>query len=154
MNEMKKIIRKLAQISFKTSKRQINFFLIIFYIFIFLFLSINIFFSQKISPIFFGLVNNDKKSVVAFLQKIINNNNFENQLKYFEKIFGPSLKNDVFAKKLQREIKIKELEQILEKNPQSRDVLYGLYLLNLEKESQKTAEKYLRLAKEIDPEIK
>lgn len=154
MNDMKKIIKKLAQMSFKTSKRQSNFFLIIYYIFIFLFLSINIFFSQNISPIFFGLVNNDKKSAVTFLQKIINHNNFENQLKYFEKIFGSSLKNDVFAKKLQREAKIKELEQILKKNPQSRDVLYGLYLLNLEKESQKTAEKYLKLAKEIDPEIK
>lgn len=154
MNDMKKIIKKLAQISFKTSKRQINFFLIIFYIFIFLFLSINIFFSQKISPIFFGLVNNDKRSVILFLQKIRNNNNFENQLKYFQEIFGPSLKNDVFAKELQRETKIKKLEQILEKNPQSRDVLYGLYLLNLEKGDLLNAKKYLRLVKEIDPDIK
>lgn len=122
-------------------------------LFFLFFLLLNIYFSQKISPIFFGLVNNEKKSTVLFLQKIRDREDFDKQLKYFEEVFGPSIKNDVFAKELKRKSKIKQLEQILDKNLQARDVLYSLYLLNLEKSDKTAAEKYLKLAKEVDPTL-
>lgn len=118
------------------------------------FLSLNLYFSQKISPIFFRMANNDKKAAVEFLQKIRQATDFPQQLKYYENIYGTSLKTEVFAEELEREIKIKKLEQILEKNHQSRDVLYGLYLLYKEKGDKKIAEKYLSLVKEVDPTVR
>ncbi len=119
-----------------------------------LFLFFNIFYSQKISSLFFGLINNDKKSAVLFLEKIREKKFFENQLKYFENFYGEDLKNEVFFKENQRNLKIKKLEQILEKNPQARDILYSLSLIYLEKNDIKKARKYLELVKEIDPEYK
>jgi len=123
-------------------------------VFLFIFLGLNIFFSQNISPIFYGLTNFDRKSVVLFLQKIRNQDDFKNQLNYFEEFFGTSLKNDVFAKELSRETRIKEFEQILKKNHYSRDVLYGLYQLYLEKGERNKAGEYLRQARAIDPLVK
>lgn len=148
---MREILNKLYKLS---KKNQIKKSFPWFFIFLTLFLIINISYSQKISSLFFGLANNDKIQTVRFLQKIRNTKNFNQQLKYYENIFGPSLKTEVFNKEIQREAKIKELEQILDKNPQSRDVLYSLYLLYLEKEEKTTAEKYLRSANQIDPDVK
>lgn len=119
-----------------------------------LFLFFNIFYSQKISSLFFGLINNDKKSAVLFLEKTKEKNFFESQLKYFENFYGEDLKNEVFFKENQRNLKIKKLEQILEKNPQARDVLYSLHLIYLEKNDTTTAKKYLDLVKKIDPVYK
>ena len=144
-------MNKLRKLSEKThSKKPFSWYLFI----LFVLLIINFLSSQKISPIFFGLTNNDKKSAVEFLQKIRRSPGFTQQLKYYENLYGPSIKNEVFAKELSRELKIKQLEQVLEKNFQSRDVLYGLYQLYLEKDDKIMAEKYLRLAKKVDPSIK
>ena len=79
---------------------------------------------------------------------------FDGQLKYFEGVYGPSIKTQVFAEEKERERMINQFEQILEKNHQSRDVLYRLYKLYLEKGDKLIAEKYFRLAKAIDPTIK
>jgi len=148
---MREILNKLRKLSEKThSKKPFSWYLFI----LFVLLIINFLSSQKISPIFFGLTNNDKKSAVEFLQKIRQSPDFAQQLKYYENIYGPSLKNEVFAKELSRELKIKQLEQILENNHQSRDILYGLYQLYLEKDDKLMAEKYLKLAKEVDPGVK
>lgn len=122
-------------------------------IFLGIFLVLNIYFSQNLSPIFFNLVNNDKKSVIDFLKNIRVSPEFEKQIKYFENIYGLSIRTEVFEEELQRESEIKQLEQILRRNPYSRDVLYRLYQLYLEKGDNKIAQKYLRLAKEIDPNI-
>lgn len=118
------------------------------------FLILNIYFSQNLSPVFFNLVNNDKKAVINFLKNIRLSPEFEKQIQYFEDIYGSSIKDDVLEEELHRESEIKKLEQILKKNPQSRDVLYRLYQLHLEKGDNKIAEKYFRLAKKVDPNIK
>ncbi len=123
-------------------------------IFLTFFLFLEIYFSQQISPLFFHLVNNDRKAAVEFLQKIRVLPSFSKQLDYFGNIYGFSLKTEVFSAERAREEKIKKLEQILEKNHQSRDILYSLYLLYKEKGDRFTANKYLKLAKEVDPTIK
>ncbi|MFH0979810.1 MAG: hypothetical protein V1803_02600 [Candidatus Roizmanbacteria bacterium] len=147
---MKEILDKLRKLSGKTKSKNLVLCLMLISS---VFLGSNIFFSQKISFLFFGLINNNRKSVVEFMQKIRQTPVFDQQLKYFENVYGPSLKNDVFTEEFERETKIKKLEQILQKNHQSRDILYSLYLLYKEKSDDLTAEKYLRLAKEVDPNI-
>lgn len=150
MSDMKKILGKLTKMSIKTKKDNLSILLVFLLL---IFLCINVFFSQTISQIFFGMTINDNKSVVQFLQKVRDTKYFDQQLKYFENIYGPSLKTDVFAKERIRKAKIKQLEQILEKNSQSRDVLYSLFQLYWEENDKLTALKYLQLAKTVDPNV-
>ena len=120
---------------------------------IFAFLFLNLIYSQIISPLYFKFISEDKKSVVNYLQKIKNLTIFNKELNKSKNLFGKDIENDVFQPDTERKIKIKEFEQILKNNPQSRDVLYGLYQLNLEKGDIIIANKYLMQAKAIDPNI-
>ncbi|MBI5127224.1 hypothetical protein HZA76_02090 [Candidatus Roizmanbacteria bacterium] len=157
MNDMKEILNKLRDVGKNLnapknkSKKQLFF---VFAIFLTFFVFLEIFFSQQISPVFFGLVNNDRKAIVEFLREIRTLPQFSKQLNYFESVFGSSLKTEVFSVEKAREEKIKKLEQMLEKNTQSRDILYSLYLLYKEKGDSLTAGKYLQLAKQVDPLVK
>ena len=97
------------------------------------FLIINIIYSQNVSEIFFGLTNNNRHSTIEFLKRIRQTSGFEKQLDYFVNIYGPVLKNQVFSEEIKREVEINKFEQLLEKNYYSRDILYRLYQLYLEK---------------------
>jgi len=120
---------------------------------VFAFLFLNLINSQIISPLYFKLINGDRKSVVSYLQKIKNLTIFNKELSKSKSLFGKDIKNDVFRPDIERNNKIKEFEQVLQKNPQSRDILYGLYQLNLEKGNITIANKYLKQAQTIDPNI-
>jgi len=117
------------------------------------FLLLNIFFSQNISSLFTGLVNNQKQAVVSYLKKIKLLPQFGNELKYYKQTFGKEIEDEVFKDKREREKKIIELEGVLKKNDQARDVLYGLYLLYKEDGNNIKAEEYLKRAKKIDPTL-
>lgn len=153
MKQLKKILIKLNKLKKSPKKNQekkfFNFYFLKYFIFLIsaLFLIINIYYSQNLSKIFFSLVNFDKKATVEFLEKIRNEKNFYQQLKYYENIYGKDIKNHVFQKENEKKQMIKKLEQILEKNPKSRDALYYLFLLTGDKN-------YFYQAKQIDPEIK
>ncbi|GIW64458.1 MAG: hypothetical protein KatS3mg092_0391 [Patescibacteria group bacterium] len=151
MNKTKEIIEKLKKISGKKNHQHIYQYLILILLSFFLFL--NIVFSQDISPLFLGVVNLNKKDVVIFLEKIKPNNFFTDQLKYFENFYGKSLEKEVFAKENAKKQKIKKLEQILEKNPYSRDVLYQLFQEYQALDDEKKAQEYFLKAKTVDPEI-
>lgn len=127
---------------------------ILFFIIIFLFLSINLIYSQKINPLYLRLIDNDKKAVVEFLQKTKTLPLFSQELEKYKNIYGKTFEEEVFAKENERKQMIKNLEQILEKNPNARDVLYGLYWLYHEDGDKIRAQEYLRQAKEVDPSIK
>lgn len=150
MNDTKKILEKLKHLSLKTKQKD---FFLIYVLFMSVFLLFNIVFSQNISPIFFGLINNERRSSVEYLKKIRKNSDFAQQLKYYVTLYGPSIKNEVYANELIRDAKIKQFEQILKNSPQSRDVLYSLYLLYSEKGDRLTAENYYKRAKMVDPNI-
>ncbi len=120
---------------------------------LFVFLFLNLVYSQIISPLYFKFISEDKKSVVSYLQKIKNLTIFNKELNKSKKLFGKDIENDVFQPDIERDITIKEFEQILKKSPQSRDILYGLYQLYLEKGEIITANKYLKQAQAIDPNI-
>lgn len=110
------------------------------------FLLANIIQSQTISSIFFPMVNGYRLSAVEFLKKIRRESIFASELKKFQNIYGKSIEDEVFYEERKRNQIIKNLEQILEKNPQARDVLYSLYLLTND-------QKYLQRAKAVDPNI-
>lgn len=125
----------------------------IFFVLLFCFLFFNFIYSQIISPLYFGFINEDRKSVVSYLQKIKTLTIFNSELNKSKNLFGKDIENDVFRQDIERNNQIKEFEQILQKNPQSRDILYGLYQLYLEKGDMIKAKEYLTLAKAIDPNL-
>lgn len=118
------------------------------------FLFFNIIQSQNLSSLYFQLVNEDKKAAVGFLKKIKALSPFKNFLEINKNIYGNAIKEEVFSEEKERNLTIKNLEQILEKNPKTRDVLYGLYLLNADLGNKIQAEEYLRRAREVDPTLK
>jgi len=148
--KIKKIALKKNRLDFKNlslTKVLLSFLLLFF-------LSLNIFFSQNIHPLYQKLVNEEKKAVIEYLKKIKSLSVFKAELKKFTAIFGKQIANEVFFEDEQRKIKIKKLEAVLQKNPKSRDVLYALSKLYQEDGNERLAREYLKKAKEIDPMIK
>ena len=123
------------------------FFLIFFYAIV------NIFSSQRISPLYFQLAKENRDGVVDFLSKIKSLPVFNSFLAMNKNIYGNSLEDEVFAESLKRGQNIEEYELLLQKNPKSRDVLYNLYVLHLEDGNELKAEGYLKKTREIDPSI-
>ena len=126
----------------------------LFIIFLLLFLILNVYLSQTISPLYEKLTNNDKKATIEYLKKIKTLPYFKTELKKFTNIFGQSIVKEVFFDDEQRKIKIKKLEEALKKNPKSRDVLISLAILYQEDGNERLAKEYFKKAKEIDPMIK
>lgn len=130
--------------------KNINIFVVFF---LTIFLTLNITASQFISPIYHGMINEQKKSVVEYLKKILPFPFYKNELLAYQKFYGKELENEVLREKIARDALINKLEQLLEKNPKERDVLYSLYLLNKESGDDKKAYEYLSRSKEVDPNI-
>lgn len=136
-------------------KQSLKKYFFIFFLFLFvLFLLLNIFASQKISSIYFQLMNNNRQATVEFLKKINNHPQFAFFLETNKNIFNHFLENEVIYEQRIKEEKIAELESLLKKNPKSRDIIYNLYLLNKDLGNSQQAKKYLKMSKEIDPNIK
>lgn len=114
----------------------------------------NIIFSQTISPIYFQMIDNNKKAIVSFLEKIKTFPEFQKILEMNKNIYGKTIENETFRQENEKKLMMNNLEQILTKNPKARDILYSLFLLYKEKGDNLTAEKYLKHAKEIDPSIR
>jgi len=144
-------MRKKQNKKVKSQKSKIFTFLFVILIFAFLFL--NLLYSQLISPLYSQFIEENKNATVDYLKRIKTLPSFKTQLSVFENIYGKTIKEEVFREDLTRNEKIKKLEQVLEKNPKARDVLYSLYQLYWEKGDKITAEKYLKQAKEVDPNI-
>lgn len=119
-----------------------------------LILILNIFFSQYISPLYEGVALGKREAVITYLRKIRLLPEYKSELGNYIEIFGEKIEDDVTAVDRDRKDKIESLEQILTKNNQARDVLYGLYLLYKENGNNSKAGQYLEKAKAIDPNIK
>jgi len=118
------------------------------------FLSLNIVFSQNISPIYFRIINDDRSAVVNFLQTIRYSHSFSFFYNLNKNIYGKNLQYEVFAEENKKVQLVKNLEQILTRSPRARDVVYMLYVLNKDLNHQRQANEYLKTAKAIDPNIK
>lgn len=125
-----------------------------FYIALALFLFFNIFLSQSISPLYFQMMNDDKKAFVYYLQSIQNLPQFSSELFRLKNTYGNELQNDVYGKEIDEKRMIQKYEQILDKNKYSRDILYSLFFLYDQIGDKKIAQEYLERAKTVDPLIK
>ncbi|GAB4218615.1 MAG: hypothetical protein Fur009_0150 [Candidatus Microgenomates bacterium] len=150
MDKTKEIIEKLKKITGKKPSQKFTFPILILMTF---FLLLNIYFSQNISSVFLGVINGNKNQITTFLQKINKKDFFNQQLNYFENIFGKEIIDEVFAKEKAQKQTIEKLNKILEKNPNSRDVLYRLYQEYQALGDEKKAKEYLNKARLIDPEL-
>jgi len=138
----------------KDKKNNFDSFLKIFpFSFVFIFLIINIYFSQNISPLYQEIVNNEKEAVISYLKKIKKQPFFKSELKKFTQIFDQSIAKEVFFEDEQRKIKIQKLKEALKKNPKSRDILTNLAILYHEDGNDKLAQEYFNKAKEVDPNL-
>lgn len=150
MNKKKRAKKK----EFKDQSRKniINYLLPCLSVFLLvLFLILNLHSSQNISYLYEKLINSNKKATIEYLKKIKSLSIFQKELKKFTNIFGKSIVKEVFFDDQQRKIKIKKLEEVLKKNPQSRDVLISLAILYQEDGNDQLAKEYLKKAKEVDP---
>jgi tetratricopeptide (TPR) repeat protein len=118
-----------------------------------LFLLFNIIASQTISPLYFNLVNDGKKSTINFLQKIRNQEFFTKIYQMNKNIYGENIENEVFGNEKNRQLLITNYQQALEKNPESRDALYNLYILYKKEGNLTKAKEFLYKARLIDPNL-
>ncbi|OGK21455.1 hypothetical protein A2866_02055 [Candidatus Roizmanbacteria bacterium RIFCSPHIGHO2_01_FULL_39_8] len=122
--------------------------------FLLVYLSVNILSSQLISPLYFQIIKEDRKSFIVFLEKIKDFSSFPYFLGMHKRIYGNRIEQDVFAKEVKRKETIQNLELFLTRNPKSRDILYRLSLLYRDEGNQTKADEYLNKARVIDPVIK
>ena len=118
------------------------------------FLILNIIASQAISPLFIKVVTGQKDGIVNYLIKIKGTPEFDSEYSKYHNIFGEDLDSRIFANNAANKALVSNFEQILTKNPKSRDALYGLYKIYRDSGDTTQAEQYLKLAREVDPDIK
>lgn len=109
--------------------------------------------SQLISPFYFQIAKEDRKSAIVFLEKIKDFPFFPYFFDMHKKIYGDRIEQDVFAEEVKRKETIQNLELLLTHNSKSRDILYKLSVLYGEDGNAKKAGEYLKRAQEIDPTI-
>ena len=143
----------MSKLSVKTNKLLKKILLFSVICFGLVFLLVNIFLSQLIPTLYFHLIKNDKEAIVTFLTKIKKTSDFTSYMNINTQIYGESIRRDVFDIDQKRLAKIKSLELLLQKYPDSRDVLYDLYLLYHEQGNALKAENYLKKTLIIDPAI-
>ncbi len=119
----------------------------------FVYLSLNIVYSQLISPLYFRQVVDEKNSIVAYLKSIRTLPTFEHDLLLYKNLYGRQIEDEVFYDESARGDKIRKLEALLVKNPNSRDTLYNLYLLHSQAGDDTKALEHLNKAKQIDPAL-
>lgn len=136
-----------------TKENMLHIMLSILYGGLFLILVINILFSQQFTPLYSALMKQEETSIVTFLKQSKDIPDFAILYPEIKKIYEEN-KNEIFADEIQRRTLIEKLEVLLQQNPNSRDVLYSLYLLHDKNGDTQLAQQYLQQAKEIDPGIK
>jgi tetratricopeptide (TPR) repeat protein len=145
--------KKVPELVSKRSRGMAEHFgLSVWYGVLFLFLAMNILFSQLVPQEYFQLWTEDKSSVIEFFKRA-------RTLPAFQELF-PENKNlfaqyegDIYADERHTRDLIEKLEAALIVTPKSRDVLYSLSVLYEKNGDASKASEYLRRAREIDPEV-
>ena len=117
------------------------------------FILINIYSSQQVNPLYFSFITEDQTAVVQTLRKARPLLEFNDLLAMQQSIYGDGLNRSVNKETDERSFSIKVLENLLKKNPQARDVLYDLAVLNKENLNYVKANSYLKKAQQVDPSI-
>jgi tetratricopeptide (TPR) repeat protein len=119
---------------------------------LFSFLLLNILFSQQIPLLSTPFLEEQNDAVITFLKLSKDKLYFQRILPEMRGLFQTHTE-EIYADEKQRKELIQKLEGLLAQNPQSRDVLYSLYLLYQKNGDETTAQSYLQQAKSIDPGI-
>ena len=114
----------------------------------------NIILSQTIPELYFRFINEERDVVVSYLTSIKPLPIFHQELIRFKNKYGGGVEKKVFSVEEARKKQITKMEEALQKNSQSRDLLYGLAALYGNEGNSTRAEEYLKQAKEIDPTLK
>jgi hypothetical protein len=136
--------------AFRSQKKNIY---IVLGLFLVAFLFLNVFFSQYISPLFLAVADDEKRGTVEFLEKIKATDEFADFFQTAKSRFGSMIEEEVFEEDRKRALIITELEQILLKTPEARDVLFNLHALYQREGEENRSQEYLKRATEIDPSI-
>ncbi len=127
------------------------------FIALFIFLVVNIYFSQAIHPLYPQVVAGNRPAVVEFLRRMRGASEFTTLLLINKSVYGADIEAQVFSDERHEHALILEYQKILSRNPKSRDALYNLSVLyNRQKSLQKAQSDtlyYLEKAKEIDPTL-
>lgn len=119
-----------------------------------IFVGINIFYSQNIDKLFYGVTNFRQQSAHDLLKKLDQTNYYQPQLNYFISFYGPDFYSRIDKQYQGRQVKITSYQQLLEKNPKSTDLLIAISLLYYQDNNYLQAKEFYRQAKIIDPWIK
>jgi len=114
---------------------------------------INVFYSQTVPGLYFKFINEDRSVIVSYLISIRSLPIFQQELITYKNKYGAWVEKSVFFVEVQRNNKIATLENALNKNTKSRDVLYELSVLYGEKGDVQKAQEYLNKARAIDPTL-
>ena len=120
---------------------------------IFMVVIFNVFVSQTVPPLYFRFVEESTISTIYYLNHIKTLPIFSSELIKYKNRYGGWVEKEIFKIEEQRNKEIATLEEVLIKNPKSRDILSQLFILYDEKGDKIKAQEYLRRAKEIDPSI-
>ncbi|MDH7475967.1 MAG: hypothetical protein QHH09_00650 [Microgenomates group bacterium] len=135
----------------KKKKQKKSYLSFVFVLVLAFFVFFNVYFSQKIPSVYLQLIDEKKPAVVVFLKSITSLPIFDQEFLKYRNLFGQKLEEEVFSEKKSRQQLIKKLEQILEKNPNARDVFSSLSFLYQLEDNQTKADQYWQQAKNIDP---
>jgi cell division protein FtsI/penicillin-binding protein 2 len=119
---------------------------------LFMLAAFNIIASQLVHPLYFSFINEDRDTVVTFLEKTRRLDVYpriETQLAQSIQVF----EEDVLMNDTERNQTIAELEAVLEQNEKARDVLIALAALYNEAGNEEKYEEYKNRAREVDPGI-
>jgi hypothetical protein len=122
-------------------------------IFFFAFFVANIIASQTIPASYFRHMAGDPHAVVSYLRGIRATSDFESQLKDSTELYGSVVGQNLNVEEKLRAQQIAYYERVLTQNPNSRDTLLTLSVLEKQNGDQARSADYMRRAKEIDPNI-
>lgn len=117
-----------------------------------LFLFVNIFAVQQVTPLYEDVANGEITALIRFFGKAKSLHEFEAIFPEVKQTFGLYEEN-VYAEDRKRQESITQLELLLQKNPQARDVLFALSKLYEKEDNAEKATIYLNLARQIDPKV-
>ena len=106
---------------------------------------------SQLTPFYAKVTSSDNDSVVYFFKQAKSLSDFYSLLHQIRQTFK-LYENQVFAEERRRQDHIKKLEQLLQQNPNSRDILYSLSVLYKREGLRSKAAEYLQKAREIDPQ--
>ncbi len=134
----------------KRKKRKIIILFITGFI-LYMFVYYNIIASQKIHPLYYGVINENRSDVVELLREIRTSKLYNEVLVMQKGVYGEDIEGEVNKEVIERNQTISKLETALRINPKSPQILKNISLLYLENGDSEKANEFLIKAREIDP---